>query len=156
MDIDHSIQWTFTQKGAKERFKHGIPIQNVVLMTVDGIQDNIFVGMSHFPPCWAKHVMCTIDHVTDSVSLSKRGCEHFAGSYENPRAKPCGRLTHIDWSIHTIYSSESFNIHKVERPNWRLHTIRMTFQVSDDRSRLGDFQATSSCGLPDRHPIHPS
>ena len=100
MDVDNSVQRTFSQKLAKEKLKRWIPIQNVVLMTVNCVQNNIVVGILKFPPIRTKNVLGTVDHVSNAVGFCKFGCQHLSGTYQDPCAKPSRRLLHV--YIHCI------------------------------------------------------
>lgn len=71
VNVDDTIQRTLTQKGTQHGFKGRIPIQNVVLKTIDGVQGNILVGILLFPPLRAKNVLGAVDDVRNPVGSGK-------------------------------------------------------------------------------------
>jgi hypothetical protein len=102
VDIHHTLQGSIAEERAKSVFKRRIPIQNVVLKTVNRIQDNVLVPVTEFPPSGTILILRTVDDVADFVSDNEKRGEHLPRSHKNPCTKPCGGLLEIDGSVHSF------------------------------------------------------
>jgi hypothetical protein len=71
VNVDDAVQGTLAEKGTQDGFKRGIPIQNVVLKTIDGVQGNILVRILLFPPVRAKNVLGAVDDVRNPIGSGK-------------------------------------------------------------------------------------
>jgi len=61
-----------------------IPIQDIVLKTIDCIQNDILVGMLLFPPIRAKDVLCAVDDVCNPILSCESWSQHFSRSHQDP------------------------------------------------------------------------